>query len=83
LARAYDAVIRVNSQSGKGVHRYLLERDFRFVFARLRRSNSARSSRHHGRVSGKELSSIAIKAAFDRDTWRASALAYVEHRNHA
>src|ERR1700688_3706378 len=81
LGRAYDAVIRVNSQSGKGGIAYLLERDFGLSLPRLLQIEFSQVIQAITDASGKELSSIAIKAAFDREYLESERpLAYIEHR---
>src|SRR6185295_6318190 len=81
LGRAYDAVIRVNSQSGKGGIAYLLERDFGLSLPRLLQIEFSQVIQAITDESGKELSSIAIKAAFDREYLESERpLAYIEHR---
>ncbi len=81
LGRAYDAVIRVNSQSGKGGIAYLLERDFGLSLPRLLQIEFSQVIQAITDASGKELSSIAIKAAFDKEYLASERpLAYVEHR---
>jgi 2-isopropylmalate synthase len=81
LGRAYETVIRVNSQSGKGGIAYLLERDFGLSLPRLLQIEFSQVIQAITDASGKELSSIAIKAAFDREYLEAEhPLAYVEHR---
>lgn len=81
LGRAYETVIRVNSQSGKGGIAYLLERDFGLSLPRLLQIEFSQVIQAITDASGKELSSIAIKAAFDREYLAAEhPLTYVEHR---
>ena len=81
LGRAYETVIRVNSQSGKGGIAYLLERDFGLSLPRLLQIEFSQVIQAITDASGKELSSIAIKAAFDREYLESERpLAYVEHR---
>jgi len=71
----------VNSQSGKGGIAYLLERDFGLSLPRLLQIEFSQVIQAITDASGKELSSIAIKAAFDREYLEAEhPLAYVEHR---
>ncbi|HEX7953674.1 MAG TPA: 2-isopropylmalate synthase, partial [Burkholderiales bacterium] len=81
LGRAYETVIRVNSQSGKGGIAYLLERDFGLSLPRLLQIEFSQVIQAITDASGKELSSTAIKAAFDREYLESERpLAYVEHR---
>src|SRR5437879_9918718 len=81
LGRAYETVIRVNSQSGKGGIAFLLERDFGLSLPRLLQIEFRQVIQAITDASGKELSSIAIKAAFDREYLESELpLAYIEHR---
>ena len=81
LGRAYETVIRVNSQSGKGGIAYLLERDFGLSLPRLLQIEFSQVIQAITDASGKELSSIAIKAAFDHEYLESERpLAYIEHR---
>ena len=81
LGRAYETVIRVNSQSGKGGIAFLLERDFGLSLPRLLQIEFSQVIQAITDASGKELSSIAIKAAFDREyLGNESPLSYIEHR---
>ncbi len=81
LGRAYETVIRVNSQSGKGGIAFLLERDFGLSLPRLLQIEFSQVIQAITDASGKELSSIAIKAAFDREYLESELpLSYIEHR---
>ncbi|HMH17787.1 MAG TPA: 2-isopropylmalate synthase [Burkholderiales bacterium] len=81
LGRAYETVIRVNSQSGKGGIAFLLERDFGLSLPRLLQIEFSQVIQAITDASGKELSSIAIKAAFDREYLESELpLFYIEHR---
>ncbi len=81
LGRAYDAVIRVNSQSGKGGIAYLLERDYDLSLPRLLQIEFSRVIQAITDATGKELSSAAIKSAFDKEYVECEQpLAFIEHR---
>jgi 2-isopropylmalate synthase len=81
LGRTYESVIRVNSQSGKGGIAYLLERDFGLSLPRLLQIEFSQVIQAITDATGKELSSISIKEAFDREYIKiARPLAYIEHR---
>jgi 2-isopropylmalate synthase len=81
VGRTYDAVIRVNSQSGKGGIAYLLERDHGFSLPRLLQIEFSQVIQRLTDASGKELTSAEIRAAFDREyTSVTQPLAYVDHR---
>jgi len=81
VGRTYDAVIRVNSQSGKGGIAYLLERDHGLSLPRLLQIEFSQVIQRITDATGKELSSSEIRAAFDR-TYTAATLplTYVDHR---
>ncbi|MDH5245718.1 MAG: 2-isopropylmalate synthase, partial [Betaproteobacteria bacterium] len=81
IGRTYDAVIRVNSQSGKGGIAYLLERDYGLSLPRLLQIEFSHVIQQITDATGKELSSAEIRAAFDREyTAAAGRLAFLDHR---
>jgi 2-isopropylmalate synthase len=81
VGRTYDAVIRVNSQSGKGGIAYLLERDHGLTLPRLLQIEFSQVIQRITDASGKELSSREIRAAFDREYIAVAApLDYIDHR---
>ena len=65
LGRSYEAVIRINSQSGKGGVAYILERDFGLSLPRPMQIEFSRVVQKIADSSGKELSPALIKQAFD------------------
>lgn len=67
LGRNYEAVIRINSQSGKGGVAYLLERDFGLSLPRPMQIEFSKVVQKIADATGKELSSAAIKQAFDAE----------------
>ncbi len=81
VGRTYDAVIRVNSQSGKGGIAYLLERDYGLALPRLLQIEFGQVIQKITDATGKELSPADIRAAFDREYVAATVpVAYVGHR---
>ncbi|MFJ2544567.1 2-isopropylmalate synthase [Microbacterium sp. NPDC087589] len=66
LGRSYDAVIRVNSQSGKGGIAYLLDRDFGVELPRRLQIDFARTVQSHADAVGDEVSPAALWALFER-----------------
>jgi 2-isopropylmalate synthase len=81
LGRTYDAVIRVNSQSGKGGIAYLLERDYGLSLPRLLQIEFSQVIQRITDATGKELSSAEIHAAFDREYTSATIpVSFVDHR---
>ena len=82
VGRTYEAVIRVNSQSGKGGIAFLLERDHGLALPRLLQIEFSQVVQSITDGTGKELSSADIHAAFAREYIdRATPLAYVDHRS--
>ena len=81
IGRTYDAVIRVNSQSGKGGIAYLLEREYGLSLPRLLQIEFSQVIQQITDATGKELSAAEIRAAFDReyapDTGK---IAFIDHR---
>jgi 2-isopropylmalate synthase len=81
VGRTYDAVIRVNSQSGKGGIAYLLERDHGLALPRLLQIEFSQVIQRITDASGKELASSEIRAAFDREYVAATQpISYLDHR---
>jgi 2-isopropylmalate synthase len=67
VGRSYDAVIRVNSQSGKGGSTYLLERGMGFTPPRRVQIEFSHSVQAAADRSGEEMSGEAICALFARE----------------
>ncbi|KQQ52564.1 2-isopropylmalate synthase [Plantibacter sp. Leaf314] len=67
LGRSYEAVIRVNSQSGKGGIAYLLERDYGIEMPRRLQVDFSRRVQQHADDSGHELDAEALFEIFERD----------------
>ncbi|MGV2291134.1 2-isopropylmalate synthase [Trinickia sp. YCB016] len=67
LGRSYDAVIRVNSQSGKGGTTYLLERGMGFTPPRRVQIEFSHAVQDIADQSGEEVSGDAICALFARE----------------
>ncbi len=81
VGRTYDAVIRVNSQSGKGGIAYLLERDFGLALPRLLQIEFSQVIQRITDATGKELVPADIRAAFEREYIAATMpVAYAGHR---
>jgi 2-isopropylmalate synthase len=79
LGRTYDAIIRVNSQSGKGGVAYLLERDHGLNLPRLLQIEFSQVIQAITDSTGKEVSSADIRQAFDRTYLDGGALRYIDH----
>jgi len=67
LGRSYDAVIRVNSQSGKGGIAYLLENEYGLELPRRLQIEFSQVVQAVTDVNGKELGGADIRAIFDRE----------------
>jgi 2-isopropylmalate synthase len=67
LGRNYEAVIRINSQSGKGGVAYLLERDFGLLLPRPMQIEFSKVVQKIADASGKELTPALIKQTFDTE----------------
>ena len=66
LGRSYEAVIRVNSQSGKGGISYLLETEYGFVLPRRLQIEFSQIVQEAMDQSGKEMSAANIGALFEQ-----------------
>ena len=81
VGRTYEAVIRVNSQSGKGGIAFLLERDYGLALPRLLQIEFSQVVQSITDVTGKELTSTDIHAAFHREYIAPDVpIAYIDHR---
>ena len=67
LGRSYDAVIRVNSQSGKGGIAYLLEHEYGLELPRRLQIEFSRIVQVVTDDTGKEVTAAQIKAIFDEE----------------
>jgi 2-isopropylmalate synthase len=81
VGRTYEAVIRVNSQSGKGGIAFLLERDHGLALPRLLQIEFSQVVQAITDETGKELASADIHAVFHREYIAPDApIAYIDHR---
>ncbi|HEX6795185.1 MAG TPA: 2-isopropylmalate synthase [Casimicrobiaceae bacterium] len=81
IGRSYEAVIRVNSQSGKGGIAYLLERDYGLALPRLLQIEFSQVVQGITDATGKELTAADLHAAFHREyVARGAPIQYVDHR---
>ena len=82
LGRSYDAVIRVNSQSGKGGMAYLLEQEYGLELPRRLQIEFSRVVQKHADASGREVAAADIHALFSREYFEqdGAAYRYVSHR---
>ncbi|MFC5514076.1 2-isopropylmalate synthase [Massilia jejuensis] len=81
LGRSYDAVIRVNSQSGKGGMAYLLEQEFGLQLPRRLQIEFSRVVQRLADSSGREIAAADIHALFSREYLEQDTpLRYASHR---
>jgi 2-isopropylmalate synthase len=81
VGRTYEAVIRVNSQSGKGGIAYLLERDYGLALPRLLQIEFSQIVQAITDATGKELTAGDLYAVFQREYVAPDApIAYIDHR---
>lgn len=71
LGRSYEAVIRINSQSGKGGVAYLLEQEFGLILPRALQVEFAQVVQRRADASGKELSAKEIWGFFEQEFLKA------------
>ncbi|PKU22754.1 2-isopropylmalate synthase [Telmatospirillum siberiense] len=71
LGRSYEAVIRINSQSGKGGIAYLLEQEFGLILPRALQVEFAQVVQRRADASGKELSAAEIWKHFEEEFLKA------------
>jgi len=80
LGRTYEAVIRVNSQSGKGGVAFILERDHGLELPRRMQMEFSQVVQSISEESGKEVDSPTIRRAFDETFLQANTpVSFVRH----
>jgi len=67
VGRTYEAVIRVNSQSGKGGIAFLLERDYGLVLPRRLQMEFSRVVQQEMDASGQEMASVELWMLFEQE----------------
>lgn len=67
VGRSYDAVIRINSQSGKGGIAYVLETDFGYELPRRMQIEFSAFVQRNADSSGEEILSEQIRTLFERE----------------
>jgi len=81
VGRSYEAVVRVNSQSGKGGVSYILETDHGLELPRGMQVEFAKVVQRLADRDGGEMSSTAIKAAFDAEYLAENGpLRFIDHQ---
>jgi len=66
VGRSYDAIIRINSQSGKGGIAYLLEADHGIVLSRQMQVEFSGVVQRHAEAHGGEVSSHIVRELFEQ-----------------
>jgi 2-isopropylmalate synthase len=81
LGRSYDAVIRVNSQSGKGGMAYLLEQEFGLQLPRRLQIEFSRAVQKVADASGRDVAAADIHAIFKAEYFdQVTPFAYGAHK---
>ncbi len=81
IGRSYEAVIRVNSQSGKGGVAYVMATDYGFDLPRRLQIEFSRTIQQIADETGKEITPATIWETFERDyLGEAEPLRLIEHR---
>jgi 2-isopropylmalate synthase len=82
VGRTYEAVIRINSQSGKGGVAYILEKDYGLKLPRRLQMEFSQVVQTIADTTGKELTPAAIYSAFQAEYLKSNEpYAFVEHRD--
>ena len=79
IGRSYRAIIRINSQSGKGGVAYVLEQEFGFQLPKLMHKEIGRVVNDLADAKGTELTSADIRDAFHREYLERRAPVSLEH----
>jgi 2-isopropylmalate synthase len=80
VGRSYEAVIRINSQSGKGGVAYLLEADHGLRLPRRMQQEFSRVVQAVADRSEEEIDAVQLWELFEREYFGEGALALLEHR---
>jgi len=79
IGRDYEAVIRVNSQSGKGGVAYILQTDYGLDLPKRLQADFARTIQELADASGKEITSNMIWDAFQHAYLQPGRFSFVRH----
>ena len=79
IGRSYRAIIRINSQSGKGGVAYVLEQQFGFHLPKLMHKEIGRVVNDLADARGTELTSADIRDAFQREYLERASPVSLEH----
>jgi 2-isopropylmalate synthase len=67
VGRSYDAVIRINSQSGKGGIAYVLETEYGYTLPRRMQLEFSRVVQRNADTTGEEIASDQVRTLFERE----------------
>jgi 2-isopropylmalate synthase len=79
IGRSYRAIIRINSQSGKGGVAYILEKEFGFQLPKLMHKEIGRIVNDLADAKGAELASVDVRDAFQREYLGRTSPVALEH----
>lgn len=79
IGRSYKAIIRINSQSGKGGVAYILEQEFGFQLPKLMHKEIGKVINDLADTTGRELTATEIHAAFQREYLERNTPLALEH----
>ncbi|MCW5729579.1 MAG: 2-isopropylmalate synthase [Alphaproteobacteria bacterium] len=79
IGRSYEAIIRINSQSGKGGIAYIMQSDFGFDLPRKLQIEFAQVVQQATDATGKEITPSELWDAFRKEYLDEGRLAFVEH----
>ncbi len=80
LGCSYEAIVRINSQSGKGGIAYLLQREYGFDLPRSLQIDFAQKVQQLSDESGKEVTAAELWAAFERTYLTEAPFAFVDYK---
>ncbi|RME65714.1 MAG: 2-isopropylmalate synthase, partial [Alphaproteobacteria bacterium] len=84
VGRSYEAVIRINSQSGKGGIAFVLEQDYGLVLPRHLQIEFSKLVQQQADAQGNELTAAAIWAVFEKEYLNADGpLVLIDHLTRA
>jgi 2-isopropylmalate synthase len=81
IGREYEAVIRINSQSGKGGVAYILHHDYGFAIPREMQVDFSKTIQAMSEESGTEIAPESILAAFEREYLPRGPLKLVDYHS--
>lgn len=79
IGRSYKAIIRINSQSGKGGVAYILEHEFGYQLPKLMHKEIGKIINDLADATGRELTAAEINGAFEREYLHRVAPVALEH----